>query len=93
MAVGGVSAGGHISAVIAHLCRKNGIPLQYQLLNVPVCDLHRVFTPEGEFDRANCPYQSYHENEFTAHLTMERMRYFHNHFLGIPRPAPSENVC
>lgn len=90
--MGGASAGGHLAAVIAHLCRNSGIPLRYQLLSVPVCDLHNVFTSDGEFDRENCPYESYRENEFTAHLTMERMRYFHKHFLGIPRPAPSENV-
>ncbi|KAL4898806.1 alpha/beta hydrolase fold-domain-containing protein [Aspergillus ambiguus] len=90
MAVGGASAGGHLSAVVAHLCRNANIPLGLQVLAVPVCDLHSVFTPDGEFDRENCPYESYREMEFTAALPAARMAYFHRHFLGVPRPARSE---
>ncbi|RAK96903.1 alpha/beta hydrolase [Aspergillus ibericus CBS 121593] len=90
MAVGGSSAGGHLSAVVAHLCRDASIPLRLQVLNVPVCDLLRAFTPDGEFDRENCPYASYQEMEFTAILPVARMAYFHRHFLGVPRPASSE---
>ncbi|KAG2418988.1 hypothetical protein HFD88_002092 [Aspergillus terreus] len=90
MAVGGASAGGHLSAVVAHLCRDANIPLRLQVLNVPACDLHSMFTPEGEFDRENCPYESYREMEFTAALPAARMAYFHRHFLGVPRPARSE---
>ncbi|PWY83486.1 hypothetical protein BO70DRAFT_386894 [Aspergillus heteromorphus CBS 117.55] len=90
MAVGGCSAGGHLSAVIALLCRNASIPLRLQVLNVPVCDLLGAFTPDGRFDRANCPYDSYREMEFTTALPMARMAYFHRHFLGVPRPASSE---
>ncbi|GLA73853.1 hypothetical protein AtubIFM55763_004785 [Aspergillus tubingensis] len=90
MAVGGCSAGGHLSAAVAHLCRNAGIPLRLQVLNVPVCDLHSGYTPDGDFDRENCPYESYREMEFTAALPVARMAYFHRHFLGVPRPARSE---
>ncbi|KAF9884769.1 hypothetical protein FE257_001259 [Aspergillus nanangensis] len=90
MSVGGGSAGGHLSAVVAHLCRDVNIPLRLQVLAVPVCDLHSPFTPDGQFDRENCPYESYQEMEFTAALPMARMAYFHRHFLGVPRPARSE---
>ncbi|KAJ5101094.1 hypothetical protein N7456_007146 [Penicillium angulare] len=90
-AVGGPSAGGHLSAVIAHMCRNEGIPLGLQVLTVPVCDMHRNFTPEGEFDRENCPYDSYKEMEFAPALPMARMAYFHRSFLGVPRPAPSKD--
>jgi acetyl esterase/lipase len=92
MAVGGVSAGGHLSAVLAHLCRDANIPLRLQLLTVPACDLHSVFTPDGQFDRENCPYESYREMEFTPALPAARMAYFHRHFLGNPRPPRSEEV-
>jgi acetyl esterase/lipase len=68
---------------MAHLCRDAGIPLAFQLLAVPVCDLH-VFTPTGTL-RSDQPYASYRENEFTQPLPAERMSYFHNHFLGAPR--------
>lgn len=88
--VGGVSAGGHISAVISHLCRNANIPLRLQLLTVPATDLHSTFTPHGEFDRENCPYESYREMEFTPALPTARMAYFHRAFLGVPRPAQSD---
>jgi acetyl esterase/lipase len=84
LAIGGCSAGGHLSAVIAHMCRDASIPLAFQLLEVPVCDLS-VFTPTGKL-RPDQPYPSYHELEFTQPLPAERMSYFHNHFLGVPRP-------
>lgn len=91
-AVGGASAGGHLAAVLAHLCRDAGIPLRLQILTVPVCDMHSTFTPEGVFDRKNCPYDSYREMEFAPVLPAARMAYFHRHFLGMPRPALSEDV-
>ncbi|RAH42672.1 alpha/beta hydrolase [Aspergillus brunneoviolaceus CBS 621.78] len=90
MAVGGMSAGGHLAAVMAHLCRDARIPLRLQVLNVPVCDLHSPFKPDGTFDRDGCPYESYKEMEFTVPLPVARMSYFHRHFLGVPRPATSE---
>jgi len=83
-AVGGVSAGGHLSAIIAHICRDESILLAFQLLAVPVCDLH-VFSPTGEL-LDDQPYESYRENRDTVPLPMERMSYFHKHFLGCPRP-------
>ncbi|OGE48650.1 hypothetical protein PENARI_c027G06881 [Penicillium arizonense] len=89
-AVGGVSAGGHLSAVISHLCRDQNIPLRLQILTVPATDLHSVFTPEGKFDRENCPYESYREMEFAPALPAARMAYFHRQFLGVPRPAESD---
>lgn len=91
-AVGGASAGGQLSAVISHLCRDANIPLRLQVLTVPVTDLHRVFTPEGEFDREGCPYDSYREMEFAPALPAARMAYFHRQFLGVPRPAESNEV-
>lgn len=54
--------------------------------------MHQVFTPDGEFDRENCPYESYREMEFAPALPAARMAYFHRHFLGAPRPPPSEDV-
>lgn len=90
--MGGASAGGQLSAVISHLCRDANIPLRLQVLTVPVTDLHRVFTPEGEFDREGCPYESYREMEFAPALPAARMAYFHRQFLGVPRPAECDEV-
>lgn len=90
VAVGGASAGGHLAAVIAHMCRDSGTPLAFQVLTVPVCDLH-AFTPEGKL-RDDCPYESYRTNEFAVPLPLERMSYFHKAFLGNPRPKELDNV-
>lgn len=81
-----------MAAVVAHLCRDNGVPLQFQILTVPVIDMHSTFTPDGKFDRENTPYESYREMEFTVPLPAERMAYFHRHWLGVPRPAKSDDV-
>ncbi|KAL7794644.1 esterase [Trichoderma afarasin] len=85
IAVGGVSAGGHLSTVIAHMCRDEGIPLAFQLLGAPVCDIH-VFTPTGEL-RPDCEYESYREMYHAPPLPAERMMFFHKCFVGNPRPA------
>ncbi|KAJ5376889.1 hypothetical protein N7509_013775, partial [Penicillium cosmopolitanum] len=87
--IGGASAGGHLAAVIAHLCRDANIPLKLQILTVPVCDMHNSFTADGHFDRDNCPYESYREMEFAPALPAARMAYFHRQFLGVPRPLAS----
>ncbi|KAH6661170.1 putative esterase [Truncatella angustata] len=89
MAVGGSSAGAHLAAIVAHMCRNEAIPLAFQLLGVPVCDLH-VFTPEGEL-KEDCPYNSQREMYYTQPLPVERLQFFHRHFLGNPRPAELEN--
>ncbi|KAK7533476.1 esterase [Phyllosticta citricarpa] len=89
VAVGGASAGGHLAAVVGLKCRDAGIPLAFQVLHVPVCDMH-VFTPNGEL-REDCSYPSYKELWETVALSGERMTYFHNHFLGNPRPKEFEN--
>ncbi|KAK9775639.1 putative Esterase [Seiridium cardinale] len=89
VAIGGASAGGHLAAVVAHMCREEGTPLAFQLLGVPVCDLH-VFTPTGQL-RPDCPYESQRALYHTQPLSSERMQYFHGHFLGDPRPAELEN--
>lgn len=90
LAVGGASAGGHLSAVVALRCRDEGIPLAFQLLQVPCVDLH-VFTPEGALEEG-CPYESYREMWETVALPGERMSYFHKALLGNPRPAKYDNV-
>lgn len=72
------------------MARNEGIPLAFQLLGVPVCDLHN-YTPTGEL-RDDCPYPSQREMYHTQPLPVERMKFFHQHFLGNPRPAELENV-
>ncbi|EXJ85986.1 hypothetical protein A1O1_06355 [Capronia coronata CBS 617.96] len=89
IAIGGCSAGGHLSAVVAHVCRDAGIPLALQILSVPVTDLH-VFSRDGPI-RPDQPYPSYNDLADTQPLPRERMEYFHKAFLGTPRPDHLEN--
>ncbi|KUJ14215.1 esterase, partial [Mollisia scopiformis] len=80
VAIGGCSAGGHLVAVLAHLCRDHSLPLKLQLLSVPVCDLS-IFNPDGSL-KSNQPYPSYSEFGPSPPLPLERMSYFFKHFLG-----------
>jgi acetyl esterase/lipase len=91
IAIGGLSAGGHISAVLSHMARDEGIPLALQILAVPCVDLVNVFTPEGNI-KPDCPYDSYRELYWTAALPVERMIYAHECFVGLPRPAAYDTV-
>jgi acetyl esterase/lipase len=67
------------------MCRDASIPLAFQLLSVPVCDMH-IFTPTGQL-RSDQPYESYREMEFTQPLPVERMRYFHDNWRVSPMLA------
>jgi acetyl esterase len=69
LAIGGDSAGGNLTAVVAHMARDRGGPaLRYQLLVYPVTDYH--------FDTA-----SYRENAEGYLLTKDAMVWFWNHYL------------
>ena len=70
VAVGGDSAGGNLSAVVALMARDRGGPaLVYQALIYPVTN-HSLDTP------------SYHENATGYVLTREAMRWFWRHYLA-----------
>lgn len=90
LAVGGCSAGGHMAAIVSHLCRDAGIPLAFQVLAVPVTDLHVYSAKDGSLVD-NCPYASYRDMPHTVPLSYDRMRWFHNHFVGLPRPAACDD--
>jgi acetyl esterase len=69
IAVGGDSAGGTLSAVVAHMARdRGGPPLAFQLLIYPATDM-RMNTPSIE------------ENATGYLLTKEDMIWFSNHYL------------
>jgi acetyl esterase len=72
VAVGGDSAGGHLSAVVALMARERGGPaLVQQVLIYPVTN-HAFDTP------------SYRENATGYVLTRDGMRWFWNHYLARP---------
>lgn len=70
IAVGGVSAGGNLAAVVSLMARDRGGPsLVHQLLVVPVTD-------------RNFETPSYRENAEGYGLTRDSMTWFWNHYLG-----------
>jgi acetyl esterase len=78
VAVGGDSAGGNLTAVVAQLARDRGGPaLRFQLLVYPATD-------------ANTDTPSYHENATGYFLELEGMRWFYDHYLpaGTDRTDP-----
>jgi len=83
VSVGGLSAGAHLSAVLALLARDEPSipPLKLQLLVVPALDCR--WTPiEGSCDPNVVPYETYITCEYAPCLPLNRMRWFSNLWLG-----------
>ncbi|KAI9150451.1 esterase lipase [Paramyrothecium foliicola] len=55
---GGLSAGGHMSAVLAHFARDEGIPIKLYLMIVPATDMRYCSTKIKKLTPENCPYES-----------------------------------
>ncbi|APA05881.1 hypothetical protein SS1G_01731 [Sclerotinia sclerotiorum 1980 UF-70] len=90
-AVGGMSAGGMLAAVVSHVCRDEGLPLSFQILGVPVIDVDG-YGPDGKLtDEGWKRYESYRELEFTVPLPAVEMEYFVAHFLGEKRDPETYN--
>jgi acetyl esterase len=78
VAIGGDSAGGNLTAVVALMARDRGGPrLAFQLLVYPVTDVAR-------------DTRSYEENADGYFLTRKAMEWFWGHYLG--RPTDGENA-
>ncbi len=77
MAVGGVSAGGNLAAVVALMARDRGGPaLRFQLLMVPITD----------YNLETASYRAYGDG---YGLTREAMRWYWNHYLADEAQADS----
>lgn len=77
ISIGGDSAGGNLSAVVALMARDHGgPPLRHQLLVYPVTD-------------ARCDSHSYVENADGYFLTRTMMTWFWNHYLASPDDGES----
>ncbi|KAK7725711.1 hypothetical protein SLS57_003777 [Botryosphaeria dothidea] len=87
VAVGGLSAGGHLSAVLAHLVVQEKLgfpPLRLQCLVVPCVDMR--WTPPGTGTcegKTELPYRSYVELEDVPCLPLHRMRWFFDLWVGL----------
>ncbi|KAH8928505.1 hypothetical protein BT69DRAFT_1346589 [Atractiella rhizophila] len=80
IAVGGFSAGGHISAILSHRARDKGIQaIVFALIVIPVTDANAL--DEELFIRRDSPYKSWTEHHDGPFLSYHRMSYFYRYFL------------
>jgi len=92
IAVGGCSAGGHLSAVTSILARDQGTPFVFQLLGCPCIDATAT-DESGEVKVSDdCPYESWRTNAEAPCLPLTSMVWYHNNFLGVPRPQGYKDV-
>lgn len=91
LAIGGASAGGHLTAILAQRCLAKQIPIKLQILSVPVTDCTAL--NDDWSVPPDCPYNSYIENVSVPCLPLERIQFFMKHFLGEknPHPPPAAN--
>jgi acetyl esterase len=81
IAIGGDSAGGNLTAVVALMARDRGAPrLVFQLLVYPVTDVP-------------CDNDSYRENGKDYFLTTEQMWWFWNHYAGSAPRLDDQYLC
>ena len=90
LAIGGISAGGHISAALAQRCRDLNIKLCLQLLAVPVMDSTNL-EPDYSTVKKDNPYPSWVENAFVPGLCYARMKFFYEGFIGPTRSVELDN--
>ena len=94
LAIGGVSAGAHLAAIVAQRCHALSIPLCLQILTVPATDLS-FLSPEDYSLPSSCAYPSFLENRTAPCLPLERVQFFMHHLLGphFPSPIPRAEPC
>ncbi|TQB69257.1 hypothetical protein MPDQ_002126 [Monascus purpureus] len=71
ISIGGISAGGHISAVMQQLARDASLNLRLAALSVPATTWRVDMTKPSD-----SPYQSFQENELAPCLNWKRMQFF-----------------
>jgi acetyl esterase/lipase len=94
VSIGGLSAGGQMSAVLAHFARDEGISLKLHLMIVPATDM-RYCLKGSALSEATCPYQSVHLFHDVPWGPLGREQWFLNYWLGddrsmLPRLNSSE---
>ena len=81
VSIGGLSAGGQMSAVLAHFARDEGVSLRLQLLIVPAIDM-RYCLAESRLDGNNCPYQSAIDLQDAPWGPLSREQWFLKYWVG-----------
>jgi len=81
ISIGGLSAGGHMTAVMAHFARDEGIGLKLQLIIVPATDM-RYCLRNRELNDTICPYKSVQLYHNVPWGPLEREQWFLKYWLG-----------
>jgi acetyl esterase/lipase len=84
VSIGGLSAGGQMSAVLAHFARDEGVDLKLHLMIVPATDM-RYCLKGSKLSEANCPYQSVHLFHDVPWGPLGREQWFLKYWLGDTR--------
>lgn len=88
VSIGGLSAGGQMSAVLAHFARDEGISLRLHLMIVPATDM-RYCLKGSTLSTENCPYPSVHLFHDVPWGPLGREQWFLKYWLGDSRGMPS----
>lgn len=81
VSIGGLSAGGQMTAVMCHFAREEGIDLKLQLMTVAATDF-RQFPENGKEIDPSCPYDSFVTYKDVPWGPMSRVQWFMDHWLG-----------
>ncbi|KAF2021448.1 hypothetical protein BU24DRAFT_438531 [Aaosphaeria arxii CBS 175.79] len=81
VSIGGLSAGGQMSAVLAHFARDEDIKLKLHMMIVPATDM-RYCRKGLQLDKSNCPYQSVHLFHDAVWGPLGREQWFLKYWLG-----------
>lgn len=79
---GGLSAGGHMSAVLAHFARDEGVPIKLHLMIVPATDMRYCHRRITRLDETNCPYPSARTLQDLPWSPLGREQWFLKYWLG-----------
>jgi acetyl esterase/lipase len=91
VSIGGLSAGGHMSAVLAHFARDEEIDLKLHLMIVPATDM-RYCLKGSKLDESNCPYQSVHLFHDVPWGPLGREQWFLKYWLGDTRGMLHQDI-
>ena len=79
---GGLSAGGHMSAVLAHFARDEAIDIKLHLMIVPATDMRYCSLNLKELTPDNCPYESARLFQNLKWSPLGREQWFLKYWLG-----------
>lgn len=82
LGIGGVSAGANLATLAAIRARDAEIPLNFQLLVVPVTDAV-IMDPITGLVAESCPYESWKTMGLNPVLSSQRMGWFWDLYLGV----------